>query len=122
LEKSVFFDENLFMYYDEADLGFQLRSAGLEALVEPRVRVRHKNKAKHFNPTVEYFLQRNRLYMIRKHGAWYHKLLFGAYLCFCELPLKFIVRGAQGRFAFLRAACLGLWDGLAGRMGRGRRC
>ena len=120
LEKDIFFDEQLFLYYDEADLGFQLKNQGLKAWVDPQVAIRHKNKVKHFNAVVEYFLQRNRLYMVRKHGAWFHRFFFGAYILFFELPLKFVWRGFQGRSAFLRACALGFWDGFRGQMGSGR--
>src|SRR6185503_1703144 len=48
LEAGVFMNEDLFMYYDEADLGFQLADAGLRAYVDTRVVVRHKNREKFY--------------------------------------------------------------------------
>jgi hypothetical protein len=37
-----------------------------------------------------------------------------------EIPGKLLVRTAQGHGRFARACLLGQWDGLRGRMGKGR--
>ena len=91
LAQGIRFDEKLFMYCEEIDLGFQLREKKLKALVDLRTRVRHK-----------YYLQRNRLYLCRKYGS--RAIFFQAccYMCFIELPLKMVLRTLQGhpRFAW----------------------
>ena len=43
-------DENLFMYFDEVDLGFRLREKGLRALVDGRVVFRHNREPETFAP------------------------------------------------------------------------
>lgn len=120
LEAGVFLDDNLFMYYDEIDLGFTLERKRLRAYVDPRVRVRHKNKVKWFNQRSGYFQQRNRVYMVRKYGEWYHRWFYFCYASFLELPLKIFFRSFQGHADFARACLLGHIDGLKGRMGHGR--
>ena len=65
LEAGVFMNEDLFIYYDEADVGFQLQHAHLRAYADPRVRVRHKNRVKFFNPRSGYLHQRNRVYIVK---------------------------------------------------------
>ena len=105
------------MYYDEADIGFQLARAGLRAYVDTRVAVRHKNREKFYNPRAGYLHQRNRVYLIHRYGKWYHRIAFHAGVALFELPAKVIVRALQGRTNFARACVLGYIDGLAGRMG-----
>ena len=120
LEAGVFMNEDLFGYYDEADIGFQLQRAGLRAYVDPRVRVRHKNREKFFNLRSGYLHQRNRVYIVRRYGRWYHRVVFHLGMALVELPAKTIVRSLQGRASFARACLLGYADGVSGRMGKGR--
>jgi len=120
LEAGVFMNEDLFIYYDEADVGFQLQHAHLRAYVDPRVRVRHKNRVKFFNPRSGYLHQRNRVYIVRRYGRWYHRVAFHLGMTLVELPAKTIVRSMQGRASYARACLLGYADGVSGRMGKGR--
>jgi GT2 family glycosyltransferase/glycosyltransferase involved in cell wall biosynthesis len=120
LNAGVLMDENLFMYFDEADLGFQLQQRSLRAVVDRRVRMRHTGGAKAYTPPVGYLMQRNRLYMVRKHGRWYQRAFYVFYSSLIELPLKVLVRASQGHTAFARACIAGQIDGLLGRMGAGR--
>jgi len=120
LEAGVFMNEDLFMYYDEADLGFQLADAGLRAYVDTRVVVRHKNRDKFYNARAGYLHQRNRVYLVHRYGKWYHRVAFHLGVALVELPAKVVIRTMQGRTAFARACVLGYLDGLAGRMGPGR--
>jgi GT2 family glycosyltransferase len=120
LEAGVFMNEDLFMYYDEADVGLQLARAGLKAYVDTRVIVRHKNREKFFNARAGYLHQRNRVYLVHRYGKWYHRLSFHLGVALLELPSKVLIRSMQGRFRFARACVLGYVDGIAGRMGTGR--
>jgi GT2 family glycosyltransferase len=120
LEAGVFMNEDLFMYYDEADLGFQLAKAGLAAYVDTRVIVRHKNREKRYNARAGYLHQRNRVYIVHRYGKWYHRVGFHLGVALIELPSKLIVRSVQGRARFAWACALGYMDGIAGRVGPGR--
>jgi GT2 family glycosyltransferase/glycosyltransferase involved in cell wall biosynthesis len=120
LASGVLMDENLFMYFDEADLGFQLRRMNLRAVVDARVIMRHAGDSRPYAPPVGYLMQRNRLYMVRKHGRWYQQAFYILYSSLAELPLKVLVRALQGHTAFARACVAGQIDGLLGRMGPGR--
>jgi len=110
----VLLDENIFMYFDEVDLGFQLRERGLRALVDGRVVFRHKREPETFSPRVGYLMQRNRLYVVRKHGRWFHLLFYLLYSSLFELPAKVVVRTLQGRGDFALACIAGHVDGLKG--------
>lgn len=120
LEAGVYMNEELFMYYDEADIGFRLAGAGLRAYVDPRVIVRHKNREKFFNARAGYLHQRNRVYIVHRYGKWYHRVAFHLGVALVELPSKVLIRSLQGRARFAKACVLGYVDGIAGRMGPGR--
>lgn len=120
LESGLLWDENLFMYYDEVDMGLDIEKLGLSAYVDLRVKIRHKNKVKFFNPQAGYCHQRNRLYLSSKHGKWFHRVFYVLYSTFFEIPLKMIVRVVQGRSRYAKACLLGQLDGISKKMGRGR--
>lgn len=112
-------DENLFMYFDEVDLGFQLREKSLRALVDGRVVFKHNRAPESFAPWVGRLMQRNRLYVARKHGRWFHGLFYALYSSLVELPVKLVVRSLQGRARFALACIAGQVEGLSGPQ-RGR--
>src|SRR5215212_3609240 len=121
LAAGVRMDENLFMYFDEVDLGFQLRQKGLRALVDRRVVFRHNRGPETFEPRVGRLMQRNRLYVARKHGRWFQALFYALYSTLFELPAKVFVRSLQGRARFALACVAGQLEGLLGpRPGRPR--
>jgi len=121
LRSEVLMDENLFMYFDEVDVGFQLREKSLLAFVDPRVVFKHKGSPEQYGAREGYFMQRNRLYMVRKYGLWYHQLFYHLYAGLIELPAKVCLRSLQGHTRFARASVDGHIDALRGRMGRDRR-
>jgi GT2 family glycosyltransferase len=114
LAAGVRMDEHLFMYFDEVDLGFRLREQGLRALVDRRVVFRHNRAPETFAPRVGRLMQRNRLYVARKHGRWFEALFYALYSTLVELPLKVVVRSLQGRARFALACVAGQLDGLRG--------
>jgi GT2 family glycosyltransferase len=105
-------DETLFMYFDEVDLGFRLREKGLRALVDGRVVFRHHREPETFAPRVGRLMQRNRLYVARKHGRWFEALFYALYSTLFELPAKVVVRSLQGRARFALACVAGQLEGL----------
>ena len=120
LERGLLFDENLFIYYDEVDIGLRMQRLGLKVYVDTRAIVRHKNNPLSFNPRCGYLHQRNRLYLVRKYGRWYHKAFYHAYAGCVELPVKWAVRTAQGHGRFARACVIGHLDAMHSRLGRGK--
>lgn len=112
LAAGVRLDENLFMYFDEVDLGFQLREKGLRALVDRRVVFRHNRGPETFAPLIGRLMQRNRLYVSRKHGRWFEALFYALYSTLLELPAKVVYRSLQGRARFALACVAGQFEGL----------
>lgn len=63
------FDNNLFMYFEDADLSFRIKSLGKEIWYIPQAKMWHKNAASAglASPLQEYFTSRNRLYLAFKY-------------------------------------------------------
>lgn len=114
------FDDPLFIYWDEVELGYALEERGLTAYVDRRVSVRHRNKPASFSVRTGYLQQRNRVYLAVKRFAPFRKWSYIAYSTLAEAPVKAVVRTLQGHPRFALACLLGQWDGLTGRMGGGR--
>lgn len=117
LQAGIFMDSDLFMYYEEADLGFKLRTNGLRAYVVTDAVIRHKADERFLDLRSGYYMQRNRVYLARKYGRWYHLVWHALSAILFELPVKAIVRGGQGHARYALACARGFRDGLAGRMG-----
>lgn len=120
LERGLRFNDDMFAYADEIELGFQAAAAGLAVLVEPNVAVQHRSRGTHFGATEGYLLQRNRWYLVRHHGTRLHRAVNFLLMTFVELPAKFALRSLQGHPRFARACVLGFIDGVRGHMGIGR--
>lgn len=118
LNAGIAMDDKLFMYYEEADMGFQLRAHGLRAYVANDVRVIHKADKRFLDLRSGYYQQRNRVYMVRKYGRFYHLWWHVAYEVLFELPAKLVVRSAQGHAKYALACATGFGHGLLGRMGK----
>lgn len=117
LAAGVALDERLFMYYEEADLGMQLRNYGLTAYVAQAARVRHKADARFLDLRSGYYQQRNRVYLVKKYGKTYHLWWHILQEMLFELPAKFLLRASSGHARYAIACAIGFAHGVAGRTG-----
>ena len=71
LEQVGLLDERMFMYWEEIDWCMRARAAGWRVLHEPSARLWHKGVRRDYKPGahVAYYMTRNHLYMLHKHGA-----------------------------------------------------
>ena len=120
LQRGIRLDEKLFMYCEEVDLGFQLKKKGLKAYTDLRCRVRHKGVPKKLTAYQGYLIQRNRLYLCRKHATRLTYLFSALYMGLLEIPAKWFLRSLQGNFHYGWVCFLGFLDALVGRLGYGR--
>lgn len=66
LKEIGLFDDKLFMYHEDVDLGWRLRLLGYKVMLEPKAIVYHKYSfAK--APYKYYYMERNRFYVVRKN-------------------------------------------------------
>ena len=66
---TALFWEDLFIYYEDLDLGFELNRTGWRIVYEPKAVVRHVHSATalQFNYLKEYSCTRNRILVLKKH-------------------------------------------------------
>jgi GT2 family glycosyltransferase len=117
LNAGIMFDNNLFMYCEEVDLGYQLNKAGFVSIVDDRVIVNHSNMGFMYKSYIGYLHQRNRYYIVKKYGNWYHKAFYSMYVIFIEIPGKLFLRGLQGHLMYALACAQGHLDAIRGKMG-----
>ncbi|PIE91205.1 MAG: hypothetical protein CR997_01990 [Acidobacteria bacterium] len=64
-----FFDDDFYLYGEDADLGFRARRAGFKCMYEPESKVIHLQSASlgKFNPDKLFYVERNRIYLLLKN-------------------------------------------------------
>ena len=105
--------EEFFLYYEELDWCERIRRAGYEIYLEPRAKVYHKESATvgAMSTLKTYYINRNRIYFMRRNFGGINFLLFSLFLTFVTIPkniLTFILRGQFDHAkVFLKAV---LWN------------
>lgn len=76
LEKVGLFNENFFLYYEDADLSMRIKNKGFKIIYEPKAILWHKNAAatKSGSPLQDYYITRNRLIFGFKYATLRVKL------------------------------------------------
>ena len=69
VERYGLFDENYFMYYEDTDFSIKMQQCGVMIYYVPAAKIWHKvgRSSKKITGFQEYYLQRNRLYLIYKY-------------------------------------------------------
>jgi len=105
LEKVGPMAEEFFLYYEELDWCERIRRDGYSIWVEPRARVYHKESltVQTLGALKTYYLQRNRIYFMRRNYGDWRLWLFYAYLWAVIVPKSTILLVLKGEWANLRA-------------------
>ena len=104
LEKAGLFDEDFFIYGDDADLSLRVRLAGWKAVYLPRAVVYHKYSATTgaYSPFKAFLVERNRIWLTVKcfpPGALLAAPFFAALRILLQAYGALAGRGAAGAFA-----------------------
>lgn len=113
--KSVgLFDENYFLYWEDADIGLRMRRAERRILYCPRSRVLHKEGGTlgYMSPQADYYWVRNGLYFTRKFYPHYLVIIPFAYFAKHTL-LRSLKRQPHNFMSYVR----GLLDFIRGYTG-----
>lgn len=80
--------EDFFLYYEELDWCERIRQAGWEVWTEPRARVYHKESAavQQLGGLKTYYLNRNRVWFMRRHYGGWRLAGFYAFLLLVTVP------------------------------------
>ncbi len=118
LTKSGLFNKKFFLYYEDVELSFRLRSFGYQLHYLPSCKMYHEagvsatveRKEGFLSPVIHYYTSRNHIWFIRRYGnpvffpinLIYNSFYYGALLVY------FMLRGRKEKAAFL---VKGLKDG-----------
>jgi GT2 family glycosyltransferase len=93
LRKAGVFDENFFLYYEDADLSLRIRQAGFRLLVEPKSKVWHTEASNRQSELKTLWLVWSGLLFFRKHASFFQRLwlqlFFFARVLFNQLCISF---------------------------------
>ena len=119
IEKVGVMFEDFFLYYEELDWCERIRRAGFEIWVEPRAKIYHKESASigAFSTLKTYYLNRNRIYFMRRNFSGLPFIGFSLFLTFVTIPkniLQFLLRGQFDHAkVFLKAIFWNIKDALS---------
>ncbi len=121
IQKTGGLADKLFIYYEDVDWSYRIKSLGYKLYIEPKAIVYHeagmshkakkKGKEGHLKPVVHYLIARNHLWFLRKYTPWYYVLPVGlcSFIKYSAHMGYFLVRG---RFEKIKFTCRGLKEGL----------
>jgi GT2 family glycosyltransferase len=103
--------EDFFLYYEELDWCERIRRAGWEVWVEPRARVYHKESVavQQIGGLKTYYLNRNRVWFMRKHYGGWRLAGFYAFLLLVTVPKNVMAYFLKGEKENLAAFLKGVW-------------
>ncbi len=109
---STVFDESLFMFFDEVDLGLRVRKAGLKTIIVPGVTYTHDNSDGRYRPLRGYLMWRNRSLTTRKQAGAASPVAH--FVAFLRLIAGVLARAPHFRLSYTRASLRGFFDGIRG--------
>ena len=107
------FAERFFLYYEELDWSQRILDAGFTIYYQPSATILHKESVSvgRNSPLRTYYLTRNRILYMRRHGSWFQRCVFYAFFAFFVLPKHAVSYLATGQFSQVRAFVRGvLWN------------
>jgi rhamnosyltransferase len=129
-EKCGLFTEELFIYCVDDDFSLRLRSMGFSiAQSKCAILLHSAGKPSRFSflgktfttrnypAEIQYYWARNRVWLIRKHGRRYPKLIHSSLRSLFGIPLKIAI-GEQKPAPKIRMFTKGVLDGILGKTGR----
>lgn len=122
LVETGLFDQKFTAYFEDADLSLRLLKKNYSLFLVPQATLIHrhgvayqKNATVKFKGTTSpakwFLMTRNRLWLLRKHGSNWQKLLGYCFIVMTRIIISSLML-ALGRFNKGQAVFKGLWDGL----------
>ncbi len=109
-------DESYFIYYEEVDYCFRSRQKGYRVVAVPSAKLWHKDVWDRWShsPLQVYFVQRNRIRFLRKHGTTLQTAFYAGYLPAVHFPFKFleltlVYKSLKGFLLYIRALVDGVF-------------
>ena len=105
LNKAGMMSEDFFLYYEELDWCEQIRKAGYDVWVEPNAKIYHKESysVSKISALKTYYLNRNRLFFMRRNKTAAQWKAFCVFLFFFTVPKNSLMFLLKGDWANLKA-------------------
>lgn len=97
-EKAGKFDENIFLYFEESDLGKRIKALGYKLYITPKTKVMHKWKVDKKNSYLQNIFNKSRFYYFKKHFGIFWALLVELFCRISVYDLLFILILSAGIF------------------------
>ncbi|PKK35688.1 dTDP-Rha--alpha-D-GlcNAc-pyrophosphate polyprenol alpha-3-L-rhamnosyltransferase [Siphonobacter sp. SORGH_AS_0500] len=113
IEKVGRFAERFFLYYEELDWSQRIKDGGFLIYYVGTTHILHKESVSvgPANPLKTYYLTRNRILYIRRHGSWFQRMVFYGFFAFAVLPKHLLTYLIQGKMAHAKAFMKGVsWN------------
>ncbi|SEA99116.1 glycosyltransferase family 2 protein [Pedobacter hartonius] len=113
LEKVGLFNKQFFLYDEDVELSFRIRSAGHELHYLPHLKIYHEagasgqlatgEKEGTLSPVIHYYVSRNRIWFLRKFGdpLFYPAMLIYYLPYYLAVLSYFLIRGRKKKAGFL---------------------
>lgn len=107
------FDERFFLLCEDSDICFRARKFGYKVRFVPGPGVRHlmSQTVKDHSPLTAYVGTRNRIWFVRRHGTFGHRMVFNLLSFFYFHPKAILSQIYRGEFNLLRPLLRGIWKG-----------
>jgi len=111
VEKVGRFAERFFLYYEELDWSQRIRDADFTIHYQPSAYILHKESMSvgEFSPLKTYYLTRNRILFVRRHGSPGQKLVFYVFFAVCVVPKHLATYLLTGKWEHAKAFVRGVW-------------
>jgi GT2 family glycosyltransferase len=102
--------EGFFLYYEELDWGARIQRAGLEAWVEPRAKVWHKESLtiQKMGTDKLFYLTRNRILFMRRNFSGWYLGVFWVFFALFSVPKQVFLCLIRGEFNQLKTFLRGI--------------
>jgi GT2 family glycosyltransferase len=107
--------DDFFLYYEELDWCARIKQAGYECWVEPNARVYHKESVTvgAASPLKTYYINRNRIYFMRRNMRWFSRTVFTLFLIMFTIPKNLFRYVLKGEWKHARVFLQSVWWNLA---------
>lgn len=97
--------DDFFLYYEELDWSARIRNAGFDIWVDPRAKIYHKESmaVSKMGALKTYYLNRNRIFFMRRNHAGWQLALFVLFLVFVTVPKQTALFALRREWANLGA-------------------
>jgi GT2 family glycosyltransferase len=117
IEKAGLMAENFFLYYEELDWCERIRKKGFEIWVNTNASIYHKESMTvgKQSSLKEYYMNRNRILLVRKHAHKLIYILFLMYFLFIAVPITIFRYIKAGQYHFIQVLRKAIWWNLVNR-------